>query len=51
MEIVQHRLDRSVSELGEGKQTLEQRLNEEKAASGAILDYLDKHYNVTTHSV
>ena len=47
VEIAQHKLDTSSSGLEGSKQDLEQKLKEEKTASQAILDYLNKHYNVT----
>ena len=46
VEIVQHRLDNSVTGLEGSNQGLEQKLREEKEASQAILDYLNQHYNV-----
>lgn len=46
VEIAQHKLDTSTSGLESSKQDLEQKLTEEKTASQAILDYLNKHYNV-----
>ena len=46
VEIVQHRLDNSVTGLESSKQGLEQKFREEKEASQAILDYLNQHYNV-----
>ena len=47
VEIVQHRLDTSASELESSKEELEQNFKEEKEASQAITNYLSTHYNVT----
>ena len=50
MEIVQHRLDRDMSGMEGSRRELEQKLREEKEASESILNYLQKHYNVSSLS-
>ena len=47
MEITQHRLDTDTSELERRKEELEQNIGEEKAANQSILEYLNKHYDVS----
>ena len=51
VEIVQHQLDMDVSKLEKDKEELEQSLKEEKVANETILEYLNKHYSVSPHSI